>query len=224
MATEKRSLRAQLGELPRVAVLTLALSLLALPAVAFAVRLLELNVSPVEEVAIRWAVALAVVGLTTRVERRSQAALGLRRPTAVDAVYLLGTTVATLFVFVATDPLVAALGLATRDGAGAMSADTTLAVGLLGAVTTGVVEELLYRGYPIERLLDATERPLVAGGLTWGVFTLAHATYWPLGNLVQVAAVAAVLTAVYLRRRTLVPVVGAHVLVWTLAVLGQVYG
>lgn len=37
-------------------------------------------------------------------------------------------------------------------------------------------------------------------------------------------AVAAVFTAVYLRRRTPVPVVGAHALVWALSALGQVYG
>lgn len=56
------------------------------------------------------------------------------------------------------------------------------------------------------------------------MFTLAHGAYWPLGNLLQVSLAAAVLTGVYLRRRPLVPVVGAHALVWAFAVLGQFYG
>lgn len=42
--------------------------------------------------------------------------------------------------------------------------------------------------------------------------------------MLQTALVAAILTGVYLRRRTLVPVVGAHVLVWVFAVLGRVFG
>jgi membrane protease YdiL (CAAX protease family) len=105
-----------------------------------------------------------------------------------------------------------------------VAAGAGLGVALAGAVTTGVVEELLFRGYPIECLLDYTDSALVAGGTTWVVFTVAHAAVWPVGNLLQIAAVAAVLTVVYLRRRTLVPVAGAHALVWILAVLGQFYG
>ncbi|WP_338041830.1 CPBP family glutamic-type intramembrane protease [Natrialba taiwanensis] len=64
---------------------------------------------------------------------------------------------------------------------------------------------------------------LSPGGITWIAFTVAHALNWPLGSLLQTALVAAVLTVVYLRRRTLVPVAGAHVLVWVFAALGQFY-
>lgn len=224
MATDTRSPAAKLARLSPESVLTLALSLLAVPGVAALAARLDLGLAPVAEVAVQWGVAAAVVGLAVGVEGRSLAALGVRRPSWVDLGYLLATALATLFVFAATDPLVAALGLPLRNGAGAMTTDAGLGVALLAAVTAGVVEELLFRGYPIERLLDATDSALMAGGLTWGAFTLAHATYWPLGNLVQVAATAAVLTVVYLRRRTLFPVVGAHVLVWVLAVLGQFYG
>lgn len=98
----------------------------------------------------------------------------------------------------------------------------SLAFGI--AVTTGIVEEVLYRGYAIERLIEYTESSIIAGGVSWGTFTLAHAVVWPVGNLVQVATVSAIFTLVYTRRRSLFPVIGAHVLVWCLAVLGQIYG
>jgi membrane protease YdiL (CAAX protease family) len=127
-------------------------------------------------------------------------------------------------VFAGTDPVVAALGLPVAEDAGVMAAGVGLGIALAGAVTTGIVEEILFRGYPIERLLAYTDSPLVACGLAWGVFTLAHAVVWPVGNLLQIAAVAAVFTIVYLRRRTLVPVISAHVLVWAFAVMGQYFG
>lgn len=224
MTTETSLIRERLETLPRAALLTLAVSLLALPGFAFLARRVGVGDLAVVRVAVQWTIALAVVALATRLEGRSLAALGFRRPGWVDLGYLLVTAVATLLVFVATGPLIESLGLPVRDGATAMSAGATLAVALLGAVTTGVVEEILFRGYPIERLIDATGSPLVAGAVTWGAFTLAHAAYWPLGNLLQVSLAAAVLTGAYLRRRNLVPVVGAHVLVWAFAVLGQFYG
>ena len=56
------------------------------------------------------------------------------------------------------------------------------------------------------------------------MFTAVHALNWLLGSLLQTALVSAILTVVYLRRRTLAPVIGAHVLVWAFAALGQFYG
>lgn len=224
MTTDTRRSRIPLEQLPPAALITLTISLFALPGFAVLTRRVATPDLAVFQFGVQWAIALAVVALATRVEGRSLPSLGFRRPEWVDLAYLLATAVATLLVFVVTGPIIESFGLPVRDGATAMGGGGALAVALASAVTAGVVEEILFRGYPIERLLDATGSPLVAGGITWGVFTLAHAVYWPLGNLIQVSVVAAVLTVVYLRRRTLVPVVGAHTLVWVFAVLGQFYG
>lgn len=134
------------------------------------------------------------------------------------------TSVAILLVYAVTDPFIAALGLPVQEDATGIGAGVGAGVAFAHAATTGIVEEILYRGYPIERLLAYTDSPVIAGGLTWGLFTAAHAVNRPLGNLLQTSVVAAILTVVYLRRRTLVPVIGAHVLVWSIAALGQVYG
>ncbi|MFC7076863.1 CPBP family intramembrane glutamic endopeptidase [Haloarcula halophila] len=213
-----------LGAIPPLTICCLALSLFGLPLLALLTETGGLSVSPLAQIALQWLVVALVVGVAVGYNGRSFAEIGCRRPGWLDVGYLLGTAVVALVVFVATDPLVAALGLPVESGAGAMSAGVGIGLALASAVTTGIVEEVLFRGYPIERLLAYTGSPLVAGGITWGAFTVGHAVVWPLGNLLQIAAVSAVLTVVYLRRRTLVPVTGAHVLVWVLAALGQVYG
>ena len=224
MATDTRSAVSALTRLPPVTTATLALAILGLPGFVVAVGALDASVPPVATIAVYWLLAGVVLAVAVGVENLSLADVGFRRPAWVDVGYLLGTAVAVLLVYALTDPLVSALGLPVSDDAGAISAGAGVGVALARAVTVGVVEEVLYRGYPIERMLDYTDSPLVAGGVTWGVFTLAHAASWPLGNLLQTALAAAVLTVVYLRRRTLVPVAGAHVLVWVFAALGQVYG
>jgi membrane protease YdiL (CAAX protease family) len=224
MANDTASVPSRLAAVPPLTAATLLLALLGLPALAVLDRTVGLGIGPAGRLGVEWLLAAAVVGLAVGVQGRSLPTVGFRRPGWADLGYLLLTAAAALVVFAATDPLVAALGLPVSDDAGTMSAGVGLGLALAGAVTTGVVEEVLFRGYPIELLLDATDSPPVAGGVTWGVFTLAHAAVWPVGNLLQVAAVAALFTVVYLRRRTLVPVVGAHVLVWGFAVLGQFYG
>ncbi|MFC6976908.1 CPBP family intramembrane glutamic endopeptidase [Halomicroarcula sp. GCM10025709] len=224
MRNRRQSSVSRLGRLPRVAVANTALALLALPVLSALNRFSLLGLGRLDQIAVQWVIAAAVVGIAVGIEDRSLAEIGFRRPAWRDLGYLLLTAVAALLVFAGTDPLVSATGLPVADDAGTMAVSAGIGVALLGALTTGVVEEVLFRGYPLERLLDYSERPFVAGGLTWGVFTVAHVAVWPLGNLVQIAAVAALFTVVYLRRRTLVPVIGAHVLVWGLSVLGQVYG
>lgn len=211
----------RLAELPVATGVTLVIALGALPALAFAASALEF--SQTVSIGLQWLVAIAVVAVAVSVEGRSPSSIGFRRPARVDLGYLLGTAAVALLVFVFTGPFVEALGLPVETGTGDVAELPGLPVALAAAITTGVVEELLYRGYAIERLLEYTGSALVAGGLTWLAFTLAHAVVWPLGNLVQVAAVAAVFVVVYLRRRTLVPVVGAHVLVWLLPVLGRFF-
>ncbi|MCS3658078.1 CPBP family intramembrane glutamic endopeptidase [Salinibacter ruber] len=218
-----RDLLSRLADIPPVTAGNLALSLLALPLIALlGERVVEIG--PIAELAVQWGLVAAVVGVAVSDEDQSFAEIGFRRPTWGDLGYTLATAVAALLVFAGTDPVVEALGLPVAGDAGTMTAGVGVGVALARVVTTGIVEEILFRGYPIERLVAYTGSPLVAGGLTWGVFTFAHAAVWPAGNLLQVAAVAAVLTAVYLRRRTLFPVIGAHVLVWALSVMGQYYG
>lgn len=215
---------AGLSRMPTVTQLTVVVALVALPVLVALVDELGLALAPLAESALQWAVALAVLGVVVGVEDRPLASVGFRWPAWRDLAYLVGTAVATLAVFILGPWVLSAVGLPVADGVSSLESPPNIAVALFGAVTTGVVEEILYRGYPLERLLEYTDSAAVAGTLTVVVFTLAHLITWPVGSVALVAAVSVVLTVVYLRRRTLVPVVGAHAGIWVLAVLGQYYG
>lgn len=170
-------------------------------------------------VAIMWVLAAVVVAVT-RIESDSLASIGFVRPRLVDVGWSVVVVIAAVGVFAFTDPLVNALGLPTEQGIQRSS----LAVGIASAVTAGITEEILYRGYPIERLVDAGYGPVVAGGVTWALFTLAHfGSGYPAGNLVQIALAGLVITAVYVRVRSLVPVVLGHVVVDLVGVLAYFF-
>lgn len=209
--------------LPPLTIGNLALALLGLPGLVILLGITETTLSTIGRIAIHWALALLVLAVAIVGENQSVTALGFKRPAVVDLGYILGTSLAILFVYAGTPPLVEALGLPVRENGGLVSSSTGFGTALAYAVTIGIVEEILYRGYPIERLFAYTDSAPVAGGVTWIVFTAVHALNWPLGSLLQTAFVAAILTVVYLRRRSLVPVIGAHILVWVFAATGQFY-
>jgi membrane protease YdiL (CAAX protease family) len=77
----------------------------------------------------------------------------------------------------------------------------------------GIVEELLFRGYGIERLRELTGNKYVAGAITLALFSLAHLSHWGMAQIAVAGAAGLVLTALYLWRRDLATNIVAHFLV-----------
>lgn len=210
------------SDLRTVTLVGLGVALFALPLVGPTANLLGADLPTESEVVVPWIFALVVVGIVVAFENRPLSSVGVRAPDRWDLAYAVGAFLAALLALAATSPLVSALGLTTTEGS-TLADGTSVGLALLGAVSAGVVEELLYRGYPIERLLEATDSTLLAGTVPWLAFTVAHVPGYPLGHVLQVSAGALVFTVVYLRRRTLFAVVAAHVAVNVAGVLSAVY-
>ncbi len=73
-----------------------------------------------------------------------------------------------------------------------------------------VAEETLFRGYAIERLEKLTGRTLVAAGISWAAFTIAHLSGWGWAQLIVAGFGGIVLTVLYLWRRNLWVNIIAH--------------
>jgi|GEM_PF-760847 membrane protease YdiL (CAAX protease family) len=129
-----------------------------------------IDTGPLVGNAIKWAIVAILLVIVVRFESDSLTSIGFVRPRLRDIGWALFLIVAVVGVFALTDPLVTALGLPTEQGI----AQPSLAVGIGSAITAGITEEIMFRGYPIERLIDAGYGPVAAGGLTWALFTVAH--------------------------------------------------
>lgn len=198
----------------------LPLALFALPLAGPVLDLLGVTVTDAVEIAVPSVLLLVVVGIVVSGEGRPLSSAGVRGPDRWDVPYALVTFVGVFLALVVASPLASALGLAGTDGS-TLADGRSLGVALAGAVVAGVVEEFLYRGYAVERLVEITDSTLLAGAVTWLAFTLAHVPGYPAGHVLRVSLGALVFTVVYLRRRTLVAV--AHVAVNAAGVLSAVY-
>lgn len=76
-------------------------------------------------------------------------------------------------------------------------------VRLMLVLRAAIFEEVLYRGYAIERLSELTGSRFAAGAISWIVFTLAHLSYWGVASLVVAGFGGLALTVLYLWRRDL---------------------
>ena len=159
-----------------------------------------------------WALALLVLAFVTCSERLSLRSIGLTMPAcpvlrAALLCWLIGS-----LTFLLTTPLVNALGLSATTGSLVRLARIPVEVRVALVVTAGICEELVFRGYLIERLALLTGNLRLAAMLAWAVFTLLHLPRWGSGGTLQIGAWALVISILYLRTRSLPACMLMHIL------------
>jgi uncharacterized protein len=147
---------------------------------------------------INWILAIALVLIVLFWEKRLLASIGLRAPSFGDVLPALGALVAFYLIgFVwnrlgsfpnpKTFPILYALPFGVR----------------LLTLSVVVCEEVMFRGYLIERLHELTGNVGIAAILSCTLFGLAHASSWGLGYVFVVAAEGAAYATLYVGRRNL---------------------
>jgi membrane protease YdiL (CAAX protease family) len=92
-------------------------------------------------------------------------------------------------------------------------AATPLWFRIAAVITAGVTEEIVFRGYPIERLGEMSGNPWLALLVPLAVFTLAHLSGWSASHLLSVLIGGAILTGLYVWQHDLVACMIAHTII-----------
>lgn len=158
-----------------------------------------------------WALAIIVLLFILAIERRPLSSVGFRRPDWKTFAYGLAGFVAILaFAGSMVLFLLPALHLHQDPATLKRMLDTPYWYRILLVTRAAFCEELLMRGYGIERLQELTGSKFVAGAVTLAVFTLGHWSYGTIAQLIVAAAAGLVLTILYLWRRDLISNMIAH--------------
>lgn len=169
---------------------------------------------------IYWGLVVAAIVYVRRIERRPLASIGLRRPSLVDGligfVFALATIAGLAALYFVIFPF---FGLSEAQQIDKLAAAPSWWLAI-SVVRAGVSEEVLFRGYPIERLHELSGSRLLAFGLPLAAFTLAHVGPWGWTHLIVAAFGGAMLTWLYVWRRNLWVSMFAHCLIDSAAMLG----
>lgn len=143
-------------------------------------------------------------------ERAPLSAIGLVRPTMRSIAWGLGIGVA---VFVALAVIIlglSRLGLFDNHQASAVVLDWPLPFRIAVAAAAGLIEEILYRGYAIERLTAVIGHRWIAAVLAVIAFALAHVPFWGWAGIATPLLGGTFFTLIYLWRRDLIACIVAH--------------
>jgi len=85
---------------------------------------------------------------------------------------------------------------------------------LLSVITAGITEEVLFRGYPLERLSEVTGSKWISGAVSLIFFVAVHATGWNIAHIVGVVVpLGMILTGLYFWQRNVFFVMIVHVVI-----------
>lgn len=159
-----------------------------------------------------WVVAGVAVALVLYWERRSLSSIGIHRPTVRTVGLGVGAFVIGVVIFPLTTPVVEALGLGTTEGGIGFLGQLSVWMLVAIAVTAGVTEEILFRGYLLERVGEAAGALWVGAVVSAILFTLLHVPLWGVGGALQIGVWTIIVTVLYVRTRDLGACILMHVL------------
>jgi len=163
---------------------------------------------------VMWCLAGAVLAFTIFGERRPLSTIGFR-PLSLPLVAVAVGAGVTLSLLVPLLSVVAdvIVGTGTSDVVD-LATQTPIWVLTAGVVTAGVTEEILFRGYAIERLIALTDRPWLSGLITLAAFVAIHLATKSVAHVLGVVLpLGLAMTALYLWKRNLILVIVVHLLV-----------
>jgi membrane protease YdiL (CAAX protease family) len=193
---------------------------LGLPEVNLAARIVpDESITLVRE-AEWWVIGGLVVAYILLIERQPLSSIGIRRPTAATFGYAAVATVLLLAtLFLSLNIIFPLFGLEFNQAAMGQIVQQPIWFLILISARAAIVEEVIYRGYIIERVEKFTGSKWLAFIISVAAFTLGHLAYWGLGHLIIVGLAAVVLALFYLWRRDLMCNMLAHFIMDVLGLL-----
>ncbi len=159
-----------------------------------------------------WFLVVLLLAVVIFWERKSLASIGFRKMTWRDLWWALGGFVLGVMAFIFTMPLLKALGLSSASGGITKLAQVPLALRIGIVLTAGITEEILFRGYPIERLGSLTGRIGLGAVVAYVLFVALHIPFWGIGGAIQIGVWSIVITVLYVKRRNLYACMLMHIL------------
>lgn len=162
-----------------------------------------------------WGLAFAVLGFTHAIENRPLATIGWKSLSWKSALMAVGLG----FLLSLLVPMFTLLinNIFPQSNSGTLTqvvSNYSWWILLLSVLTAGITEEILFRGYPLERLQEVTGNKWISGLVSLVFFVAVHAMGWNIAHIIGVVLpLGAILTGLYFWRRNLLFVMIVHVVI-----------
>jgi uncharacterized protein len=162
--------------------------------------------------AVMWFLAAVVILLILWVEKRPLSSIGWKRPTPRLILTALGLGLLLSLAVPALTILTTKIIPMDESGTIESAAQIPWLLMLMSVLTAGITEELLFRGYALERLLERTGSKWISSVISLLCFTSIHLIGWNMAHIIGVVIpMGATLIGLYWWKRNLIMVIIVHI-------------
>jgi membrane protease YdiL (CAAX protease family) len=199
---------------PYVIIAGLLLSLFALPITGLLTRNVPEATKTIWGLTLTWVVTFALLILIKYGEGRAYSRLGFAPLTIKDGLLAAVIGIVLSISVPLLTLLVSQFLPSTTEGSILDTAQAPWFILLLGVLTAGITEEIIFRGYLIERLSELTGKPLFAVGVSVIAFSLPHLLNWNISHVVGVVLpLGLILSWLYLWKRNIIFNMIVHIVI-----------
>jgi membrane protease YdiL (CAAX protease family) len=157
-----------------------------------------------------WLLVAAILAIVLYWEHRPVSSIGLEMPSRREATVGVAAGLAGLVLgLLATGIAVAAFQFEQPETLSTL-AERSLPVKLAIVGTAAITEEVLWRGYPIERLAELTGSIWIGAATSFVVFLAVHYPAWGIVGAIPQAVFTLAIVAVYVKTRNVVACILTH--------------
>ncbi len=165
--------------------------------------------------AILWLFALGILLFTRKSEKLPLLSIGWKKLSWKWVLAAIGIGILLSILVPVLTLLISKIIPATDEGTiSTVTTNYSWWILLLSVLTAGITEEILFRGYPLERLLESTGNKWISGLISLVFFVAVHAAGWNLAHIIGVVIpLGAILTGLYVWKRNLLFVMIIHTVI-----------
>lgn len=162
-----------------------------------------------------WGLAFAVLVFTRVIENLPLTTIGWKPLSWKSALLAIGLGILLSLLVPVLTLLVSAIFPPSNSGTIAqVASDFSWQVLLLSVFTAGVTEEILFRGYALERLQELTGDKWISGLISLVFFVVVHTTGWDIAHIIGVVLpLGIIMTGLYFWQRNLLFVMIVHTVI-----------
>jgi len=159
-----------------------------------------------------WFIVIILFLIVLFWEKNSLVSLGLKKITFKNLIWGFIGLILGFIIFFISDLLINFLDLVSQSSKGVNLLLIPFSIRLFMVISTGITEEIIFRGYLIERINMLTKSLIFSSIFSLISFTIFHIPFWGITGAFQVAVWAIPITVLYARYRNLTICIIVHIL------------
>jgi len=161
---------------------------------------------------LQWIVVIFLLLIIFFWEKKPLNSIGIKKITKMDVIWGFVVLIIQVLSNVVIERLVILLHLVSQSSETVHVLMLPYSLKIFLVLTAGITEEIIFRGYLIERINLLSGRLVFSAIISYFVFVIFHIPFWGFGGAIQMAVWTIPITILYVRRRNLTTCIFVHLL------------